>query len=315
MGSYRDLREEYRQIRERHLKELEERKQLVYRRLPALQQVREEIEAAAMEQLGAVLNDPFHAEEAIDAAQKRVDALKEREAALLAEHPDLAKMLQLEYDCPICKDTGMIEGRRCICLVEKMMNSGEIDLPLLRQQNFDTFDLNVFPVDAGGVPQREKMRKFRENSWKYVEDFPKNEKPNLLIYGGTGLGKTFLLSCIAKDVLEKGYDVKSYTAYRFFNRLLHYHIGKEESIEDILNADLLIVDDLGSEPEYKNVNINYFFMVLNERLCRRKHTACASNLRLGLLKERYGERIASRLFDKKTTQIFHLEGKDLRLSK
>ena len=78
---------------------------------------------------------------------------------------------------------------------------------------------------------------------------------------------------------------------------------------------MLIVYELGSEPEYKNVNINYFFMVLNERLCRRKHTACASNLRLGLLKERYGERIASRLFDKKTTQIFHLEGKDLRLSK
>lgn len=307
--------EDFRRTREKHAKELERRRQYVYEKLPELRQMQEEIENAAVSQLNAVLSDPFHADEAIENAQKRIEELKCRQKDLLGKNPELANMLEMEYDCALCRDTGIVEGKRCVCLVKKLLQGGQLDLPLLQQQNFDTFDITRFPEDADGVPQREKMQKVYDAARRYTRNFPHNEQPNFFVCGGTGLGKTFLLSCIAKEILEKGYYVQSYTSYRFFQRMLNYHLGKEDSIEDILNTDLLIIDDLGTEPEYKNVNTNYLFMVLNERICRKKHTVCASNLKITELKERYGERISSRLFDKSITYAGLLAGKDLRLLK
>ncbi len=312
MSALPGILEGYKRTREKHEQALRDRRAQAYSLLPRLREISEAIEKEALTQLDAVLKDPFDADAAIEACGKRLDALKKERELLLSKHQNIGDMLTLKHDCPQCQDTGFIDGRRCTCLVEKLIKSGDIDLPLLAEQNFNTFNLSIFPETANGFKQRSIMENVYKKLKTYTQEYPNNQLPNVLIFGNTGLGKTFLLSCVTKELLEKGYNVLSFTAYRFFARLLDYHIGKSDTLEDILNADLLIIDDLGSEPEYKNVNVNYFFMVLNERLVRKKHTI---NLMPTELVAKYSERIYARLSDKSSTLSIMLSGKDLRLIK
>lgn len=254
------------------------------------------------------------------ATRAALRALMVRRGALLKAAGLPEDYLEMQYRCPDCQDTGYVGETvktRCACFIKRLNEErfGADDAEILKKQSFETFDLDVFPaaVPPGcNLPQRVYMRQLLETCKGYVEAFPDNEKPNLLFYGHTGLGKTFLLNCIAGALLARSVPVLRFTAYRLGELFLQKHTGGEENLSILYDAAVLICDDLGNEPLYNNVTIEYFVHLFNERLTRGRHTLVATNLSPQNIRERYGERMVSRLLDSASTLRFHLRGQDIR---
>ena len=152
---------------------------------------------------------------------------------------------------------------------------------------------------------------------KYVEKFPNVKSINLLFTGGVGTGKTCLASAIATGVVEKGYCAKIMSAYEFNSLMLTVHTSpiaeRNALMDDVLTSDLLVIDDLGTEPMLKRVTIEYLLLVIEERQAKGLATIITTNLDVERLLARYGERIYSRLSHKQHSMIIQFVGKDLRL--
>jgi DNA replication protein DnaC len=254
------------------------------------------------------------------ATRAALRALMGRRAALLKEAGLPQDYLEMKYRCPDCQDTGYVGETvktRCACFIKRLNEErfGADDAEILKKQSFETFDLDVFPpaVPPGcNLPQRVYMRQLLETCKSYVEVFPNNEKPNMLFYGHAGLGKTFLLNCISGALLARSKSVLRFTAYRLGELFLQKHTGAEEDLSALFEADLLVCDDLGNEPLYNNVTVEYFISVFNERIIKGRHIIVATNLTPQQIQERYGERMVSRLLDSASTLRFHLRGQDIR---
>ncbi|HOV70134.1 MAG TPA: ATP-binding protein [Clostridia bacterium] len=183
---------------------------------------------------------------------------------------------------------------------------------------FENFDLSVFPDEVPEgyrLTQKKLMENLLYQAQNYSDGFPDNEKPNILLLGKTGVGKTYLAMCIVRAVMDKGYAVLSTNAFGLFERLAQRLSGQDIDLNHIRQADLLFIDDLGMEPVLNNFTIEYLFEILNARLLNRKNTIITSNLTAKELQERYTDRITSRLFDQANSLVIYMPGKDLRLSK
>ena len=207
------------------------------------------------------------------------------------------------YECKDCSDTGYINGKPCDCL------KAEINKELLNFSGF-THKLATFEDNNYNNPAYDLMKK-----WCDV----KSDKTNILICGHTGTGKTFLTECIASRLIEKYKRVLFTTAFNLNNSMLNYHISfdsnRENIIKPYLETDVLIIDDLGSEPMLKNVTQEYLYLILNERMLAKKSTIITTNLMPKDILNTYGERIFSRLSNKKVSIMINLESDDLRLKK
>ncbi len=207
------------------------------------------------------------------------------------------------YECKDCSDTGYINGKPCDCL------KAEINKELLNFSGF-THKLATFEDNNYNNPAYDLMKK-----WCDV----KSDKTNILICGHTGTGKTFLTECIASRLIEKYKLVLFTTAFNLNNSMLNYHISfdsnRENIIKPYLETDVLIIDDLGSEPMLKNVTQEYLYLILNERMLAKKSTIITTNLMPKDILNTYGERIFSRLSNKKVSIMINLESDDLRLKK
>jgi len=232
--------------------------------------------------------------------------------------------LRMHYDCPDCRDTGYLEGvpaKACACFerrIRELMRASD-GLASFEMQNFSRFDetrIPEIPV-AEGVTQRQYTVRLRELCEDYADSYPNTFKPNLMMGGEAGLGKTFLLNCIAARVEERGHAATLVTAYRLLEimRDRHFHMDENDGeFERLMNCELLLIDDLGCEPMLRNITQEYLFILINDRLVKRRHTVIATNMTFPQLKERYGERLMSRLADTSMWDHFRLLGKDLRRS-
>jgi DNA replication protein DnaC len=227
--------------------------------------------------------------------------------------------LDTVYRCPACADMGYVEQfgvrKRCNCLVQRMLDAsygGEPEEYI--QHSFDNFDLSVFPdhIIENGMTQRQYMARLKQRLEEYSEQFPVNPQPGILLYGNTGLGKTYLLNCVRRRVMEKGYSAVRLTAFQLFDEIREIHMSRG-SLHSFITPDLLIVDDLGTEPFFQNITVEYLFNVINERMQRMKHIAFATNLVPQDLLKRYGERLLSRLFNTSYMGVSALSGQDIRL--
>lgn len=207
------------------------------------------------------------------------------------------------YECKECGDTGYINGIPCACLKK------EINKELFVFSGF-TERLATFEEDTTHHPAYELLQKWCDT---------KSEKINLLISGHTGTGKTFLTQCMASRLMERNRVVLFTTAFNLNNALLNYHISfdanRSQIIDPFLTSEVLIIDDLGTEPMLKNVTKEYLYLILNERMLNHLPTIITTNLELQDILVTYGERIFSRLVNKKTSICINLEGEDLRLKK
>ena len=208
--------------------------------------------------------------------------------------------LEPNYECRICNDTGYVKGVPCECL------NKEINRELFEYSGF-TSRLASFEDEHINHPAFDIMQKWCVSN---------TNKLNVLICGPTGTGKTYLTQCIADLLIKKNRIVLFTTAFNLNNNMLNYHISqvqnRDEILEPFLSAEVLIIDDLGSEPMLTNITKEYLYLILNERMAKKLSTIITTNLYPNDLVEHYSSRLCSRLTDKKHAIMINLYGEDLR---
>jgi len=320
----REILSEYDALRYREEQALYRRREEAYGKIPRLAALHNDMISALAEHSRAMITNPLQAGSPAH-LEARIKALKDEAVRLLTENGYPTDYLEHHYRCPVCKDTGFtgdLVRERCRCLVQQLIDRTcrLSQTQELAVQNFDTFDPNVFPdvpLKKDGPTQRAYMLKIRDELFAWQEQFPGNPRKNILFTGQTGLGKTFLLNCIARAVLDKGFSVLKTTSYNLFEELFRLSIrdygGGSGLTDGVFKADLLIIDDLGTETKRNNYTAEELFNILNERGLDGKHTILSTNLKLTDLKDWYSERVTSRLFDTSSTIIIRFLGQDIRL--
>lgn len=318
----REVLAQYENQRLENHREEDRRREEVAGRSPRIAALLREREESFYARMRAAFASPKTAQETAD---KLEADLKRINAALRAELVKLGydeEYLQPVYRCVLCRDTGYVGEpvhEQCTCLRRRVLEGMLRDENLrgLERENFSTYNAEVYSdaiIPEIGRSQRAYMERMRQAAERYADHFPKNEKPNLLFCGKSGLGKTFLMNCIAERVLERGYAVMRLTAYRLVEIMRSYHRSGEDAqlVEEMRTCDLLLLDDLGAEPMIENVTINYLYYLVNERLSAGKAMIVSTNFTPEELREAYTERVASRLMDQRSASVLKFVGTDVR---
>ena len=313
---YDDIIRQYDDVRMRHAQELEDRREAVYAALPAMQALDEEMTSLSLKKAQQLLEQPDA--EGLDLGAAMED-IRRRRAALLAEGGFAPDYLEEEVNCPICKDTGFVDGKKCACFRQK-----EIDLlyaqsnlqETFSRENFSSFSLEYYPEEGSPSP-REEAQHALALSHAFVENFgaPDADR-NLCFYGSVGVGKTFLTHCIAKELLARGRSVIYQPSYELFDQLGRYTFDSEKELEEahsaLFSCDLLIIDDLGTEL-INSFTASQLFLLMNEREIRKKATILSTNIPPEDFADTFSERVSSRLLG--AYKLIHLSGKDIRILK
>lgn len=300
---------------------LNERTVEVYRAVPEYKNLLDRISILSVDAAKIALSGDS---KALSNLRMDISSIEKQLSLLLTENGFPIDYLEMQYSCPQCKDSGYINNVKCRCFVQasidllyKQSNLEEI----LKSENFDTFSLKYYSNDitdsATGLTPYVNAQKVYDICKEYVNRFPCGE--NILFYGDTGVGKTFLSNCIAKALLDKANSVLYMSAIDFFNCMSSRNDNEistgidTPSIEDqIFTCDLLIIDDLGTELVNSYTN-SRLFHCLNTRLQNNSSTIISTNLTLQELMATYSERIFSRISSSFT--LLKLYGDDIRLLK
>ncbi|HAQ42194.1 MAG TPA: DNA replication protein DnaC [Clostridiales bacterium] len=294
----------------------------LYAKVPRLKEIEREIQLTSIKISKLLLSGPENLDEQVKNLKTEIENLKTQRKEIYIKHNIPENFLQPNYECKKCNDTGYnSDGKRCSCLNKQIINnlySMSNMVHMLKKENFNSFDINVF---SNAVYENEKLTP-RQNMYYILdisEDFCYNfheSNMNLLFYGGTGLGKTFMCNCIAKALIDRGISVLYQTAFSLFETVeIHKFNMQTETEENKLNynmifdCDLLIVDDLGTELNNSFTN-SELFNIINERLITEKKTIISTNLSLEKLAQTYSDRIMSRVLNNFALLKFY--GKDLR---
>ena len=222
--------------------------------------------------------------------------------------------------CKACGDTGYTGGtvkEPCACLKKAYQAKVReaIGLESGKAETFETYDESLIPdekVNSTGITQRQLSRIAREQCEKWADRYPRTEQRDVLISGGSGLGKTFLLRSMANRLIEHDQNVLSVSAYTFLQLARKSFFEGDSGMKDLTDVPVLMLDDLGSEPLMQNITVEQLFNLINERQSRGLSTVISTNLTLAELRERYTERVASRLNNPKNCLVLTLAGRDLR---
>lgn len=301
----------------------------LYAQYPALEELDYAIKftGVAMSK-AAIIKDA----EAMAAEKEKLASLRREKEAFLASHSIDPKMLEIQYTCEKCGDTGFItdekgESEQCSCYralaIEKLYQKFTLDSG--RTMTFSRFSLDVYPdvVDEDrygiDISPREQMQENYALCQNFVENFGTPDLKNLLIYGKSGVGKTFMCGCIANALLERSIPVLYLSATEMFHIIADNRTGRADETSSMIMADLtkvelLIIDDLGTEGRTDS-RCAELLELLNKRkeLSRRRtcHTVISTNLNLKELFAVYSERIGSRLFSEFDCCKF--VGEDIRM--
>lgn len=308
-------------IEQRRLKntsEQEERIQYIYSNVPGYREADDELSDLRLRLLkDRIMKIGSGKEETSDdsrvsASEEKIEELIAYKAELLKKHGYPADYTELKYDCPLCKDTGYVNNVKCSCfkkIASKLMYEDSNLSVLLSEDNFDNLSYEYYKGEA-----LERFKKTVDACKKFVENFGFDYE-NLLFYGTVGTGKSFLSGCIAKELLDRGHQVVYFSSAELFSKLsdIMFERGERayllEMKNTIYDCELLIVDDLGTEFT-NNLVAAELFSLLNERHLRRKPTIVSTNLDLKDLKERYADRIFSRVIERYS--LYKFIGEDIR---
>lgn len=314
-----DYQEE--QFKNRHL--LKEREHEIYKKIPEYKQIEEEIVSLSIAQAKASL---LEEEPDFNYFQQQSTTLLEQKKRLLQKYSYPTNYLDPIYTCEDCKDTGYIGIEKCHCFKQSIVNllyeQGNVGT-ILNRENFECFhmayyDNNTLDKTLGITPYANMQRVLSECK-RFVKQFD-TQYFNLLLYGNTGVGKTFLANCIAKELLDTAHTVVYLTAFELFDILEKNKFSKSydeknemnDRFQYILHSDLLIIDDLGTEL-VNTFSVSQVYLCINERHLNQKSTIISTNLSLDDISSIYSERVFSRIIS--DYQLLKIVGDDIRLKK
>ena len=238
--------------------------------------------------------------------KKQFEKIKEELAVLMFKQGMSFRDLNPKYECSHCKDTGVYEGKICSCFMNEL--NKKISLMSSSQTKFKSFEESKMSI----MDENDKLAHQWLKNW--CNSYPKISKFNINILGGAGRGKTFMLECIANELIKKGNIVCFKTAFELNELARLYHMGKSYEFSDCIDADILMIDDLGTEPILKNVTKEYFYNLINVRQIKKRPTIITTNLSLDNILERYDERIFSRLANKNLSTQIVITSTDKRIN-
>lgn len=305
-------------------KEQARRQEQVYTAVPYIDKIDTKMSFIGINLAKAALSPGANTAELVTLFEAENVKLIEQKQKLLADYGYAPDYLELHYSCHKCNDTGYIGTTHCTCFKQSLINVAYEQSNLkhvLEYENFDTFDFDYYSKEVHekfGRSPHENMQNLYRFSVHFVDKF-KSSFQNILFHGNTGLGKTFLCNCIAKDLLDQGRTVlylpavqlfQLFEAARFHREDMEDH--SKEMLSTLLSVELLIIDDLGTEfitsftgPE--------LFNTLNTRILNQKPTIISTNLSPTELKNFYSDRIISRVFG--SYEVFPVFGDDIRILK
>ncbi len=295
---------ELEQRRLRALELRENRTDEVYRKIPKLEEITKSINSTSIQIAKELIKGGEDVQTRIDEIKENNQMLRDNEKYLMNTAGYPVDYLTNVYTCSKCSDTGFVNNLKCTCLetliIQKLYQISNIK-EVLETENFDTFNIKYFSDEKviDGITPRQSMT----INFKVAQDFVNKFETiyrNLYLFGATGRGKTFLCNCIAKEIIDKGHIVIYVSATDLFKRLEEYkfyrneNAGHQQFVEYLEKADLLIIDDLGTEL-HTQFTSSELFNIINKRHTDRKHTIISSNLAIQELENVYSSRIESRL--------------------
>lgn len=307
---YDEIMQEYADVRRSNAQLLLERKNRIYNEIPEYKQIDDEISELSVSQAKLLITTDADSASVLLALRKQISEMSERKLKLLTAAGYLADYLSPVFNCPDCRDTGYIDQERCHCLKKKIIEvfySQSHIKSVLEKENFTSLTYKYY-----NESEKAQMEAYIKRARDFVDTFDSSFN-NLLMFGKVGAGKTFLSNCIAKELLDQGHSVIYFTAYQLFELIAQITFNRDAAessdINDILECDLLIIDDLGAERP-NSFTISQFFLILNERLQRKRSVVISTNLDPSQLRDTYSERSISRILGNYT--IMEFTGRDMR---
>ena len=305
----------YDKIREDENHKLQKRKEEIQKKAPEIIELDNTIQKLSLALPLAIIKGA--SEEDLNNIKADIEELRKQKYEQLTSYGYPTDYLMLHYQCPKCKDTGYIKTKRCSCFKRKLVDLYYETSKLknnLSTCNFNNFNIKLFSTEHDHN-YKNSQRKNMENIYEfirgnYLTTFSTNDS-NLLFYGESGNGKTFLSWCIAKELLDRGFLVIYKTSADLIRDLRDISFNNNSVLEDLLiNCDLLIIDDLGAE-QVTDFSTNELFNLINKKLLNNKKMIISTNLNLPDIEKSYTTRIYSRLVG--NFKLFKFYGDDVRI--
>ncbi len=321
---YKEVLRDYERLRSQKSAELREKQTQLYKKFPRLADIEREMNITGVRLARLILEQPVDYIQKAERLRKHTAELKTEKLEILKSNRIPENFLELSYNCTKCHDTGFIDGKECTCFKQKLVDKAYDQSNLkdiIKNENFDFFDIRYYSTEKDperNISPRENIQDILAVCIKFTQDFDKKFQ-NLLLYGKTGLGKTFLCNCMAKELLDSGKTVMYVTASQLFKLIEEdrfNRIGDEDIpshyMDDILSVDLFIIDDLGTE--FSTIlSSAELFNIINTRLINRKPVVISTNLSMEDIINQYSDRIVSRIVGSYTSLEFF--GDDIRMIK
>lgn len=252
-----------------------------------------------------------------EAEKKSLEIQQEKQNFLKDNNIDLSVINPI-FNCDKCEDTGYVNGKICDCVKKKAVSLVYDELNkdvALDDYTFEKFSLSYYPdKNIDGVNPRDIMTKICGFCVKYANEFKKDSQ-SILFYGKTGLGKTHLSLAIANDVIKKGYNVVYGPISKIIGNIEKEHFSNGDdrvTLQNVLDCDLLILDDLGTEFTTEFVK-SVIFEIINSRILNKKPMIINTNLDFEELEHKYSDRLVSRIVG--NYRMFEFFGEDIRTLK
>lgn len=314
------LQQEYAAKREENMRIYEQRRREACAKCPGLQEVLDARHAAVLQGVRTSLMNRFKKPGENAELPNAMVLMNRRIQELLREGGLPEDALEPVYTCAACKDEGYIydpSRRMCACMRQELNRRmlGELGLGAAGN-TFENFDESLFSdevPEGDKLSQRQRAVMARNTCLAWADAFPDTATPNILLSGKSGLGKTYLLHAIAHRLVERDLMPVYTSAYHLLEVARKaYFDNDSEKLAEMMNTPILLIDDLGTEPMLQNITIEQLFNLINERQLKCRHTVISTNLTMAEFKERYTERISSRLLDESSWRRLVLTGSDVR---
>ncbi|WP_173472938.1 ATP-binding protein [Eubacterium ruminantium] len=309
-------------------RDLRERREALYEKLPEIKEIDDELRNGTLMAIRKKVKGTGNDIAFLAELEKRNSELSEKKKNILIKNGYDENYLERRYVCNLCKDEGYIGNEKCKCLKQLIVEARYLESNIsdrLEQENFSTFDMSYYRqerLEDEKVSPYENIQNILAKSKEFIKKFGDTSQ-NIIIFGETGRGKTFLTNCIAKEILDEGHSVFYLTAGGMVEDVINGYLFRrnEEEYDDkekkaryefLFNADLLIIDDLGTESVNRQ-SVTQLFRVVNDRIISGKSTIISSNLDIKGIKESYTERFAGRISE--NYDFFTIFGANIRMVK